>query len=296
MQELFRRDERAALEKKLIDNQLYSRTKSTWLRVMSESHSIRLSPVELFYLSVCIIDHIKGLTRDEAVAYCLDEVWYEYGEYLEEQFGLTGNTEIDKATALIMQTCAEWLIRSHDGQRISIATALKEQIVHHVDTSLSNNLDAEFRRGFRAVPEEEFAGGVLEYLDCEDLLSEELDELLDELVTAEDQPTEETHQGDKKNLEDFDFGDGIVLASNEKNRRYALCKLAMKAYGVKKLTKFQYELLNYIVGLPKGSKAISSLFDKIGKQGYGDLLSDEVPMHKGLNEKYELPKKEDAKA
>lgn len=291
MKELFRRDEREALEKRLVDEKIFAVIKSTCLRVMAESHTVRLHPVELFYLVMCIIDHMKGLTREEAMAYALDEVWYEYQDYLEEQYEMTQNSDIDKALALVVQTCAELILRSHDAQKISVANAMKQQLVHHVGSSLSDELDGEFRRGFRAVEEEQFADVVRSYLESEQLLSEELDECLDGLLSNDEHSDSDKEKDPKKVKGDFDFGSGIVLPTSDKNRRYVLCKLAMKAFGVSHLTAEQYKLLNYIAGLPEGSSSIKTGFNKIGKGEYGDLLAEEKEPHRKLNEKYGLTPK-----
>ena len=259
--------------------------------MMAESHTVRLHPVELFYLVMCIIDHMKGLTREEAMAYALDEVWYEYQDYLEEQYEMTQNSDIDKALALVVQTCAELILRSHDAQKISVANAMKQQLVHHVGSSLSDELDGEFRRGFRAVEEEQFADVVRSYLESEQLLSEELDECLDNLEPDANQGGNQPSETQPTSDKDFDFGSGILLPTTEKNRRYALCKLAMKAWGVTSLTTEHYKLLNFISGLPANSKAIKSNLDKIGKGGYGDLLATEKEPHRKLNEKFGLTPK-----
>lgn len=291
MKELFRRDEREALEKRLVDEKIFAVIKSTCLRVMAESHTVRLHPVELFYLVMCIIDHMKGLTREEAMAYALDEVWYEYQDYLEEQYEMTQNSDIDKALALVVQTCAELILRSHDAQKISVANAMKQQLVHHVGSAVSDELDGEFRRGFRAVEEEQFADVVRSYLESEQLLSEELDECLDNLEPDANQGGNQPSETQPTSDKDFDFGSGILLPTTEKNRRYALCKLAMKAWGVTSLTTEHYKLLNFIAGLPANSKAIKSNLDKIGKGGYGDLLATEKEPHRKLNEKFGLTPK-----
>lgn len=225
------------------------------------------------------------------MAYALDEVWYEYQAYLEEQYEMAQNSEIEKAIALVVQTCAELILRSHDVQRISVANALKQQLVHHVGGQFSDELDGEFRRGFRAIDGEQFADVVRSYLESEQLLSEELDECLDNLVADVDQGGNQTSEAQSTFDKDFDFGSGILLPTTEKNRRYALCKLAMKAWGVTSLTTEHYKLLNFIAGLPANSKAIKSNLDKIGKGGYGDLLATEKEPHRKLNEKFGLTPK-----
>ena len=87
------------------DDKMYCSIRSTCMRVMNDAKEIKLHPVELFYLSLCVIDRMKGLTANEAVAYVLDEVWYEGQEYFIKVYGEDSDIERNAALGLILQTC-----------------------------------------------------------------------------------------------------------------------------------------------------------------------------------------------
>ena len=177
--ELLKEEERQALVKLFADDKMYCSIRSTCMRVMNDAKEIKLHPVELFYLSLCVIDRMKGLTANEAVAYVLDEAWYEGQEYFIKVYGEDSDVERNAALGLILQTCAEWLLRSHDTSKIQIVTALKNLMVHKIGGDFSEKMDGEFRRGFRSIDENQFALIVNDYLQSDRLLSEEIDKVLD---------------------------------------------------------------------------------------------------------------------
>ncbi|MBM0153929.1 hypothetical protein [Segatella copri] len=148
---------------------------------MNDAKEIKLHPTELYYLAFCVIDSMKGQSTSQAEFYSKDEAWYDYDEVLRDIYGGDSDHERHSALALIIQTCAEWLLRSRDMSRLGIVSNLKLQIAYHISEEFSQRLDEEFRRGFCCVDEEEFAGLVYDYLQGERLISEEIDSLLDSM-------------------------------------------------------------------------------------------------------------------
>lgn len=124
---------------------------------------------------------MKGQSTSQAEFYSKDEAWYEYDEVLRDIYGGDSDHERHSALALIIQTCAEWLLRSRDMSRLGIVSNLKLQIAYHISEEFSRRLDEEFRRGFCCVDEDGFAGLVYDYLQGERLISEEIDSLLDSM-------------------------------------------------------------------------------------------------------------------
>lgn len=179
--EYFKKDVRRALEEKLADDCMFRSIRGTCLRVMNDAKEIKLHPTELYYLASCVIDSMKGQSTSQAEFYSKDEAWYEYDEVLRDIYGGDSVHERHSALALIIQTCAEWLLRSRDMSRLGIVSNLKLQIAYHISEEFSQRLDEEFRRGFCCVDEEEFAGLVYDYLQGERLISEEIDSLLDSM-------------------------------------------------------------------------------------------------------------------
>lgn len=179
--EYFKKDVRRALEEKLADDSMFRSIRGTCLRVMNDAKEIKLHPTELYYLAFCVIDRMKGQSTSQAEFYSKDEAWYEYDEVLRDIYGGDSDRERHSALALIIQTCAEWLLRSRDMSRLGIVSNLKLQIAYHISEEFSQRLDEEFRRGFCCVDEEEFAGLVYDYLQGERLISEEIDSLLDSM-------------------------------------------------------------------------------------------------------------------
>lgn len=179
--EYFKKDVRRALEEKLADDCMFRSIRGTCLRVMNDAKEIKLHPTELYYLAFCVIDSMKGQSTSQAEFYSKDEAWYEYDEVLRDIYGGDSDHERYSALALIIQTCAEWLLRSRDMSRLGIVPNLKLQIAYHISEEFSRRLDEEFRRGFCCVDEEEFAGLVYDYLQGERLISEEIDSLLDSM-------------------------------------------------------------------------------------------------------------------
>lgn len=181
MQEYLKRDARRVLEEKLADDSMFASIRGTCLRVMNDAKEIKLRPTELYYLALCVIDRMKGLSISQAETYSMYEAWYEYDEVLRDIYGGVSEHERHSALALIMQTCAEWLLRSRDMSRLGIVSNLKMQIAYHTSEVFSGLLDEEFRRGFSSIDEEEFAGIVNDYLQVERLVSEEIDSLLESM-------------------------------------------------------------------------------------------------------------------
>ena len=179
--EYFKKDVRRALEEKLADDSMFRSIRGTCLRVMNDAKEIKLHPTELYYLAFCVIDRMKGQSTSQAEFYSKDEAWYEYDEVLRDIYGGDSDQERHSALALIIQTCAEWLLRSRDMSRLGIVSNLKLQIAYHISEEFSRRLDEEFRRGFCCVDEEGFTGLVYDYLQGERLISEEIDSLLDSM-------------------------------------------------------------------------------------------------------------------
>lgn len=151
--EYFKKDVRRALEEKLADDSMFRSIRGTCLRVMNDAKEIKLHPTELYYLAFCVIDRMKGQSTSQAEFYSKDEAWYEYDEVLRDIYGGDSDHERHSALALIIQTCAEWLLRSRDMSRLGIVSNLKLQIAYHISEEFSRRLDEEFRRGFCYVDE-----------------------------------------------------------------------------------------------------------------------------------------------
>ena len=126
--EYFKTDVRRALEEKLADDSMFRSIRGTCLRVMNDAKEIKLHPTELYYLAFCVIDRMKGQSTSQAEFYSKDEAWYEYDEVLRDIYGGDSDHERHSALALIIQTCAEWLLRSRDMSRLGIVSNLKLQI------------------------------------------------------------------------------------------------------------------------------------------------------------------------
>lgn len=146
--EYFKKDVRRALEEKLVDDSMFRSIRGTCLRVMNDAKEIKLHPTELYYLAFCVIDRMKGQSTSQAEFYSKDEAWYEYDEVLRDIYGGDSDHERHSALALIIQTCAEWLLRSRDMSKLGIVSNLKLQIAYHISEEFSRRLDEEFRRGF----------------------------------------------------------------------------------------------------------------------------------------------------
>lgn len=123
--EYFKKDVRRALEEKLADDSMFRSIRGTCLRVMNDAKEIKLHPTELYYLAFCVIDRMKGQSTSQAEFYSKDEAWYEYDEVLRDIYGGDSDHERHSALALIIQTCAEWLLRSRDMSRLGIVSNLK---------------------------------------------------------------------------------------------------------------------------------------------------------------------------
>lgn len=156
--EYFKKDVRRALEEKLVDDSMFRSIRGTCLRVMNDAKEIKLHPTELYYLAFCVIDRMKGQSTSQAEFYSKDEAWYEYDEVLRDIYGGDSDHERHSALALIIQTCAEWLLRSRDMSRLGIVSNLKLQIAYHISEEFSRRLDEEFRRVFAVLMRTDLLG------------------------------------------------------------------------------------------------------------------------------------------
>lgn len=189
---LFRWEEREALEEEESDNLIFETFKGTWQRVSANHKEFKLHYTECFYLTLYVIDKMKGKSLNKAKAYCLDDVWQELANYLCDELSYQTETEdLRYAVCVVLQSVAEIYLRANQPKYVSIVTALKQVILSKKDID-TTHFDGEFRRAFRAASiadKEAFAQAVNDYLTSDTLLSEEIEHYFIDSVECDKQPS-----------------------------------------------------------------------------------------------------------
>jgi len=192
---LFRREERCLVEERYLDSPLYEFLTGACKLLMGETSQVVLHPSELFYQSFLVLDTLRCKTTKLGVAYCHELLWNELLYYFKENLHPivatrtehdeppTFQVEMNLAIGCIMQASAELLARA-GCEYISAACALKLQIERHAPLMVKR-LDQAFRCIFRTMDEETVADTITQYMESENMYSEEINEMLDSMETDE---------------------------------------------------------------------------------------------------------------
>lgn len=269
---LFSKEEREAVEDKYRDNLLYRAFATPSLKISNESNSFALSTADLFYQCFYIIDNLRGLDKDGREAYCQYTLRDELENHLKDKIDDDSGEDIDNAVSLIIQAVAEFFLRSSDNSYLATILILKERI--KPDKSII--MDEHFRHGFKCVNNEEVQNYIIKYLQGDEYLSDDINDIIDVVEKEEDdlvnvvQSTIRIAPNKKSSvvllLDAMQKSGWFVGVDNKKvNRDKAVNEILKFAFGEKKDTAIA-QLLN-----PSGNIDNESRIRRIIEEIIGEL-------------------------
>ena len=182
--QLFAPEERAAIDDRYGDLLLYEVIRGASFRLGEKAATLALHPAEVFYHALCSVDNLRAMNRIRAKAFCQDELWPELAAYFREHTPTAAPEDVSRAIVTIMQATAEILLRSKAYGSVTQVAGIRMQIQRNAP-SLSVEVSYEFGKSIRDYGEGEFEAEVRDYWAGQQVLSEEIDSLLDSLAVEE---------------------------------------------------------------------------------------------------------------
>lgn len=176
MKNWFERDVRQSVEDRFSQLAPYKLMRSVALQTMQQSCNFALHPADLFYHAMVTIDLLRSRDSKTRSQYCGFELWDDlYFEFLEVD---DTQDDINRATALVMITVANFIYSSGNPQMVSPAGILTCQVERHV-TGIGDQLELLFKTSLNRY-EEEVRTFMQQYLPSGRMISEEVELLIDE--------------------------------------------------------------------------------------------------------------------
>lgn len=180
---LFSQKERDAVEDKFHDTPVYDMAEDVCYNCFAHCRTFALHPSELLYLAFYVIDTLRGCEPRRAQKFA-DRCYNDNITYLRHD-KQTGASDDDLHTAVTatLHTAVQWMLDSRQGGWRRVVNSLERQIA-----TLHGDGLVELARGF----EECLQGGgererqlfMREYMQGTTLVSQVIDDLLDELKAA----------------------------------------------------------------------------------------------------------------
>lgn len=151
------------------------------MNVANHSQGFALSAADLFYQCFYVIDELKEKNSKERNAYCQYALREELNNYFENEAEEANCDDINNAIFLVLQSVAEFYLRSDNNAFLSTVSILKERI----DNNKSQQMDTLFRHGFKCVDANEVQTFICEYLKSEESISDKIHNLIKGLMNDE---------------------------------------------------------------------------------------------------------------
>lgn len=181
--------ERHAVEDKYIDNVAFAAFKGPCYSISSFQKFFSLHPSELFYQCFYLIDTIKAKGIMEAQQYCRTTVSGELLTYLQEKTGIDNVPGYDLIKGQILLSVALLLECSGDGKYVPLITILTNEAVSKVDNETSELLEKYYCNCKKFYDMNALKDYAKSYVKSEVFISEEIEDMLDELPTPDIQET-----------------------------------------------------------------------------------------------------------
>ncbi len=195
MNRLFQQKEKYAVEEKFANNIVFSTMRNAAIRLYNQNRDTALNAPELFYQVFCTLDTIKSKPIIAAQRYCSHDLWDELIDYLFNERDTDNQSVIRENATAIMAVSAIILIWSNDPTFASISSALLLNPEHEMPDYTKTILN-QFRLSFRDADQESLSKYISEYMHSEEILSEELNELLDSLPVDDEKVENNTSTHD----------------------------------------------------------------------------------------------------
>ena len=179
--------ERHAVEDKYIANVAYAAFRGPCYSLFNLQKTFTLHPSELFYLCIYYIDVIKPQGIMEAQQYCRTTVCGDLLNYLQEKIGKDDVPDFNLVKGQILLSVALFLEWSGDGKHVPLIKILTEEALRGVDDATFRFLGifhSDCTKYYDMKVLKEYAGN---YVKSEDFLSVEIEDMLEELPTDDEQ-------------------------------------------------------------------------------------------------------------
>lgn len=180
MKNWFERDVRQSVEDKFSSLPVYRAVRSIALRLMNEANDFALHPADVFYHAFVTIDMLRGMNAKSRQQYCACEMWEELlNEFLDVE---PNKEEVKTATALVMYYCGYLLIASGNTRYSSASGPLICQVGVHAG-EFATLMEPAFETNFNRF-DEEVRTFMQEYLPSGRMISEEVEQIIDEVKAS----------------------------------------------------------------------------------------------------------------
>jgi len=214
MKYLFRKAERDAVEDRFGDNSLFEALRVPCAALMNEAASFALHPSDLFYHVLFTIDDMKSRGLVESKRYFDKALWDDLLSHFRENAGDEYLEEEKRAVCEVMYAVSFVLIWSEKSSYTSLAGMLMRQIEIHMP-SYADGVEKKFKDGFMMVRGNSLRDSIAEYLDSEELISLQIEQLLDELPSSGQEQTLISAESLKTNRTgDLTIGQLVILFSS----------------------------------------------------------------------------------
>lgn len=151
--------------------------RSVALHMLNEATSFGLHPADLFYHAFVTIDLIRSKEPKERSHYCAYELWDDlYFEFLEVD---DSKDDVNRAVALVMIYASDLFVCSDCPHGVVPAGILTYQVDRHV-VGLGDKLELLFNRHLDHY-QDELKTFMHDYLSSDRMISEEIEQLIDEV-------------------------------------------------------------------------------------------------------------------
>lgn len=176
-----------AVEDKYLQNPVFDAFSGPCYTLLASQKTFGLHPSELFYQCLFIIDMIKPQSISEAQQYCLTKVGGELHNYLQEKTALEDTSDFILVKGQILLSVAMFLEWSGDGKYVPLYTILTNEAVRILDDEtkmILRKFHCDCMKYYNMNALKDFAKS---YVKSEVFLSEEIEDMLDELPTGDEQ-------------------------------------------------------------------------------------------------------------
>ncbi len=188
------RNAKRELKSRYSRNTIYRVLKAPCQKHEAESKSFYLSAEEVFYECICALDVIREEPA-EAV-FNFQDFWSEkYNEYRELTSEVSAENEIATAASLVVLSVVVCLNVSSVQLYNTLTLSMVRQLKEHDPSYLT--IQEELLANIHRLGDEKFTKSVVEYLKGDDFLSDEIEEVLDEVPEEEPASWEENVNAEK---------------------------------------------------------------------------------------------------
>lgn len=197
MLHLLRRNEKESLRSRLLDGLLLYKAFQKPIREFeAEATGFRLSPEEVFWQVVVVLDKVKEYQEDALIDIrgLWDDIYVDYRDLSDDEDGLDLFTAI---TVFCVQTC---LVMLNAPLYRTMTSIIGEQLAKH--NQPSHRIEAAVLNNITRIGTDKFKTSVQVYMNSEDdWLSDEIEEILDNTPTIQQEIPQKKEENETKTIQ-----------------------------------------------------------------------------------------------